>query len=430
MTLRNSKYIDRLLDKTLKKHLRAFGAVEIVGSMWCGKTWMAEAHAESKINLSTIGVKSLIEADHSLAFQGGRPHVIDEWQEIPALWDETRLAVDAAGGERGLFILTGSSTPKKEETVHSGTGRISRIHLRPMSLSETGDSDNSVSLSALFDGDFKTARVQTDLCRIADLICKGGWPGALHLESGDADIIPNQYLDTLISSICGKSGTNEYKLRRFLISVARNVGQAVTYQTIASDIIEGDFEGKSELTSRQQVEAFTSTFKDRFILEDLCGWDAPIRSKSRVRVKPKRGFVDPSLITALLGADKGRLCNDGQLFGKLFEELCLRDLRIYASCMDSALPDPVKYYRDSDNLEVDAIIELRDGRWAGIEIKLGETKVAEGVDNLMRLKNKLALNPYARNPEPAFMAVLVGKTEFCRKTSEGIYVIPLTSLTA
>ena len=158
--------------------------------------------------------------------------------------------------------------------------------------------------------------------------------------------------------------------------------------------------------------------------------EAPIRSKSRVRVKPKRCFVDPSLPAALLGANKSRLLQDGQLFGKLFEELCLRDLRIYASCMDMALPDPVKYYRDSDNLEVDAIIELRDGRWAAFEIKLSENKVQEGVDNLLRLKKKVASNPMARNPEPVFMAVMVGKAEFCRKTPEGVYVIPCTSLTS
>jgi len=430
MTLRNSNYKDRLLDKQLEKHLRAFGAVEIVGSMWSGKTWMAEAHAESKINLSSKETRTLVEADHSLAFEGGKPHVIDEWQEVPSLWDETRLAIDAAAGERGLFILTGSSTPKKDETAHSGTGRISRIHLRPMSLSETGDSDNSVSLSGLFEGNFRNARVQTDLRVIASLICKGGWPGALHLEPDDAKLIPNQYLDTLLSSIGRKGGTNEYKLRRFLISLARNIGQAVAYQTIASDIVEGDINGKKDLVSRQQIEALISMFKDRFIIEDLPGWDAPIRSKSRVRVKPKRSFVDPSLIAALLGADKDRLLLDGQLLGKLFEELCLRDLRIYASCMDTALPEPIKYYKDSDNLEVDAIIELRDGRWAGIEIKLSENKVAEGVDNLLRLKNKISLNPLARNPEPAFMAVVVGKTEFRRQTPEGVYVIPCTSLTS
>ena len=428
MTLRNSKYKNRLLDRNLEKQLKAFGAVEIVGSMWCGKTWMAEAHGESKINLSDTRIRSLIEADHSLAFEGGRPHVIDEWQEIPALWDATRLVVDAAAGERGLFILTGSSTPRKGEVVHSGTGRISRIHLRPMSLFETGDSDGTVSLSGLFNGEFKKSRVKTDLRNIAELICKGGWPGSLYLDPVAAKLIPYHYLDTLISSIGMKSSTNEYRLRRFLVSIARNAGQAVTYQTIASDIVEGNFDDRNGLISRQQIEELLSVFKDRYILEDIYGWDAPIRSKSRLRIKPKRCFVDPSLTAAMLGADKERLLKDGQLFGKLFEELCLRDLKIYASCIDSALPDPVKYYRDSDNLEVDAIIEYRDGRWAAIEIKLSDSKVADAVNNLLRLKSKIASNPMARNIEPAFMAVLVGKTDFCRRTPEGIYVIPLTSL--
>ncbi|MCL2805077.1 MAG: DUF4143 domain-containing protein [Treponema sp.] len=430
MKLRNPEYKDRLLDKQLKNHLRAFGAVEIVGSMWCGKTWMAEAHAESKINLSNFKTREIIEADLSLAFDGGKPHVIDEWQEIPALWDETRLAVDAAAGKRGLFILTGSSTPKKEETVHSGTGRISRIHLRPMSLFETEDSNGSVSLGGLFEGRFKKAQVQTDLRRIADLICKGGWPGALHIEPDAAQLIPNQYLDTLISSVGKKGEANEYRLRRFLVSLARNSGQAVTYQTIASDIIEGNIDSKNELISQLQIESLFTVLKERFIIEDLCGWDAPVRSKSRVRIKPKRCFVDPSLTAALLGANKDRLLQDGQLFGKLFEELVLRDLRIYASCMEGALPDPVKYYRDSDNLEVDAIIELRDGRWAGIEIKLSENKAEEGVKNLLRLKNKIMSNPMARNPEPAFLAVITGKADFCRKTPDGVYILPCTSLTA
>jgi len=430
MTLRNAQYKDRLLDKQLERHLRAFGAVEIVGSMWCGKTWMAEAHGMSKINLSNAGVRSIVEADLSLAFEGERPHIIDEWQEISALWDETRLMVDDAAGRRGLFILTGSSAPQKERITHSGTGRISRIHLRPMSLYETGDSDGSISLRGLFERKFSSSPVQTSLRQLASLICRGGWPGALLLDSDAAELVPHQYLDTLISSVAEKSGVDDYKLRRFLVSLARNIGQAVTYKTIAGDIVEGNIESKKELASEQLIEALLSLIKKRFVIEDLCGWDAPVRSKSRVRTKPKRSFVDPSLPASLLGMNKDRLLMDGQLLGKLFEELCLRDLKIYSSCMDLALPDPIRYYKDSDNLEVDAIIELRDGRWAAIEIKLSENKVQEGVDSLLRLKNKIALNPKARNPEPSFMAVLVGKTEFCRTTPEGIHVIPITSLTA
>jgi len=430
MTLRNEKYKDRLLDEPLKKHLRAFGAVEIIGCMWCGKTWMAEAHGASKINLSNAGIKSLIEADLSLAIDGDKPHIIDEWQEVPALWDRVRLAVDEAAGERGLFILTGSSTPIKTETVHSGTGRISRIRLRPMSLFETGHSDGSVSLEKLFNGVFKNTRVQTNLRIIADLICKGGWPGSMDLDIDSAGLIPNQYLDTLLSSIAEKSGTNEYALRRLLVSLARNVGQAATYHTLVNDISEGEPDEKNNTVSRQMIEKFINVFKDRFIIEDMHGWDAPVRSKSRVRLKPKRGFVDPSLPAALLGAGRDRLLEDGQLFGRLFEELCLRDLRIYASCMSNALPDAVKYYRDSDNLEVDAIIELRDGRWAAIEIKLSDNKASDSVRNLLRLKNKVTSNPFSENPEPSFMAVIVGNTEFSRRTPEGVFVIPCTSLTA
>jgi predicted AAA+ superfamily ATPase len=225
-----------------------------------------------------------------------------------------------------------------------------------------------------------------------------------------------------------KESVSEYRLRRLLQSLARNIGQAVTYNTLASDIAEGDADAAA--VSRQHVESLIGLVKDRFIVEDQSGWDAPVRSKSRVRTKPKRCFVDPSLPAALLGVNEERLLTDGQLLGRLFEELCLRDLRIYASCLESALPDPVMYYRDSDNLEVDAIIELRDGRWAAIEIKLSENKVNEGVANLLRLKSKISANPSARNPDPAFLAVLVGKTDFCRRTPEGVYVIPLTSLTA
>jgi len=424
MTLRDPNYKERLLEKQLQRHLKAFGAVEIIGAMWCGKTWMANAYGLSKINISDPQTKAIVEADLSLAFEGGKPHVIDEWQELPSLWDAARLHIDSRPKERGLYILTGSSTPKKEETSHSGTGRISRLHLRPMSLFETGDSNGIVSLSGLFEGQFKKARVETDIKKISYFICKGGWPGALGLEIEDPQLIPNQYIDTLLSFVGRKNNMNENRLRRFLGSLARNLGQAVTYKTIAADITEA----QDDSIPQNHIDQLLTLFKDRFIVEDLNGWDAPVRSKSRVRIKPKHCFVDPSLPAALLGVNNERLLLDGQLFGILFEELVLRDLRIYASAMENALPDPVKYYRDSDNLEVDAIIELRDGRWAGVEIKLGEARVNEGIKNLLRLKNKVASNPAARNPEPTFLAVITGKSDFCRVSPEGVYVFPITAL--
>jgi len=428
MTLRNKDYKDRLLDSRIEKLLKAFGAVEIVGSMWCGKTWTADAHGNSKISLATRNVKDIVAADNSLAFEGEYPHVIDEWQEVPSLWDETRVKIDAAGGRRGLFILTGSSTPVKDEVIHSGTGRIARVRLRPMSLFETGDSDGRASLSGLFEGDFKQFRVTTGLRDIASGICRGGWPGILALDTDTAMLTPLQYLDTFISSTSEKAGFDEHRIRRFMASLARNLGQAVTYHTLASDMVEGNIGDKRELVNRQQIECLLSYLKRHFLIEDLGGWDAPLRSKSRVRLKPKRCFVDPSLPAALLGVNEKRLLEDSQMFGKLFEELCLRDLRILVSTMDLALPDSVKYYSDSDNLEVDAIIELRDGRWAAIEIKLGDNNVDDAVNNLIRLKMKIAANPLAQNKEPSFLAVLVGKTDFCRRTSEGVYVIPVSSL--
>ncbi|MDR1413293.1 MAG: DUF4143 domain-containing protein [Actinomycetes bacterium] len=405
--------------------------MEIIGSMWCGKTWMAEAHGMSKVNLSDVRIRRLVEADTRLAFEGKPPHIIDEWQEVPALWDQTRLAIDEAAGKRGLYILTGSSTPRKNEITHSGSGRIARLHLRPMSLYESGYSDGQVSLSGLFNGEFDSAAVDTSLADIAKWICRGGWPGSLSLDEKIAAGVPSQYLEALISFVAAKERIGESRLQRVLTSLARNIGQAVTYQTLLNDIsVDNAQELKlQKILSREAVERLINLFHDRFIIEDLNGWDAPVRSKSRVRTKPIRSFVDPSLSAALLGVNKQWLLTDAQLFGRLFEELCLRDLRIYASDMDAALTNPIRYYRDSDGLEVDVIIELRDGRWAGIEIKLGENKVEQGVRNLLRLKRKIAANPMARNPDPAFLAVLVGNTPFRRCTPEGVYVFPITSLT-
>jgi predicted AAA+ superfamily ATPase len=418
------------MDPVLIRLLNAFGAVEIVGPMWCGKTWMARAQANSEISIADAGVQGVVRADLSLALEGDYPHLVDEWQEVPGIWDSARNAIDAAGGRRGMFILTGSSAPAKGAVSHSGTGRIARLRLRPMTLFELGLSNGEVSLQGLFKDEFRQARSVGDLNTIASAICKGGWPGALELDAASTKLIPEQYLDTLVSSVVGKERVSESRLRGMLVSLARTVGQAVSYNTLASDMVDGDIEGKRALLTRKSVERLLDVAHARFIIEDLHGWDAPVRAKSRVRTKPKRCFADPSLAAALLGINEKRLLKDAQLFGKLFEELCLRDLRVFASTMDSSLPDPIRYYQDADNLEVDVIIELRDGRWAAIEIKLGEDKVDEAVSNLMRLKAKVAANPLARNPEPAFTAVLLGKAEFCRQTPEGIYVFPITSLTA
>jgi predicted AAA+ superfamily ATPase len=241
----------------------------------------------------------------------------------------------------------------------------------------------------------------------------------LHIE------IATQYLDTLLTVNVPREDKKESIARNLLASLARNQGQAVTYNTIAKDM--GNGEAEAEYT-RYLIDSYLNMFESQYLIECLKGWNAPIKSKSRLRTRPKRYFVDPSLTAAALAATPDRLIGDMQLFGNLFEELCIRDLRIYASSMASALPEPLHYYRDSDGLEVDAIIELRDGRWGAIEIKLSENKVEEAANNLIRLKNKVLSNNAARNSPPTFMAVIVGKTEFQRVTTDGIFVIPITSL--
>jgi predicted AAA+ superfamily ATPase len=429
LALTKKGYRPRLIDGSVDLFLKAFGAVEIVGSKWCGKTWTALAHAYSEIHLDDRATRELVEADYSLALVGESPHVIDEWQEVPALWDAVRRAVDDAGA-RGLYILTGSSEPVKEEVTHSGTGRIARLHMRPMALSESGHSNGSVSLLGLFEGRFEPSRVSTSLYDIATYICRGGWPGALDLDNEIALMIPNQYLDTALSSEVVKRGRNEYLTRRILQSLARHIGKAVTKETLLMDIGQGERPRSGTTITRPTLDKYLDALTDQFLIEEILGWDAPVKSKSRIRTSPIRSFVDPSLPAALLNMSPKRLLEDMQTFGNLFEELVMRDLRVYASIIKDALPTPVHYYRDSDNLEIDAILELRDGRWAAIEIKLSENKVKKGIQNLIRLKNKVAANPAARNPDPSFMAVITGKSEYCRQTPEGVFVVPITELTA
>jgi predicted AAA+ superfamily ATPase len=302
--------------------------------------------------------------------------------------------------------------------------------MHPMSLTESGHSHASVSLSGLFDGIFDVVQADTDLHDIAAFICRGGWPGALSLNDEEVMLISDQYINTLLSSSAAKQDRSEQIMRRLLYSLARNIGKAVSKKTLLADIQQGEHADEDSSITRPTLDRYLDTFADRYLIEELPGWDAPVKSRSRLRIGPVRTFADPSIPAALLGMSPERLFADMQTFGNLFEELCLRDLRVYTSVMKDSLPVPLRRYRDPDGLEVDAIIELRDGRWAALEIKLSENKVSEAVSSLMRLKRKIAANPTARNPEPSFMAVITGKSEFCRQTPEGVFVVPITELTA
>lgn len=426
--LKPEKYIPRLIDRVLSERLDLFGAVEVAGPMWCGKTWTSMSFGESIARIGLQAARIAAEADAETALIGAKPHVIDEWQDVPAIWDEVRARVDDSGGEPGQFILTGSSQPQKEKAHHSGAGRISKIQMRTMSLAETGLSTGAISLSGLFRGEFEARQVQQRLQPLAEAVCRGGWPQLISHPAQPASPFLKSYLDALFEVSAPRRGLAPAEARIVAQSLARNLGSAAKLATVAEDAGFSNYDAKS---SANKVSAIIRAFEDLYVIEGIRGWDAPIRSKSRLRTKPKYVFSDVSLAASLLNLSPERLMNDGQVFGILFESLCLHDLAVYASLLPESGPEPLRYYRDSDGLEVDAILELQDGRWAGIEIKLGESKAPEGIANLLRLKQKIAANPAARNPEPAFLAVVVGAGEYARYDREnGVYIVPITALGA
>ncbi len=431
MEIDGQTYMPRIIDKAVNRNLKAFGAVEITGAMWSGKTWTARAHGNSLVSFDSDIVRELAAIDMDMVLQGDAPLVIDEWQTMPAVWDTVRHKVDEAAGKRGLYVLTGSSRPAKSQTCHTGSGRIAQLALWPMSLYESGHSSGKISLSALFEGDhkgeFKGAPVLTDLHQIASRICLGGWPGAITLNEEEAELIPYQYVNALINKEDAAAPGSRQEMRIFLQSLARNIGSAVTLETLACDMGLNGSE-KHKQTQTRLVKTYMEYFLNRYVVCDLHGWDAPIKSPRRLRTKPKHGFADPSLAAALLGLGPDALLHNMQVFGQLFEELCLRDLRVYTSALQKSHPDSLRYYRDSDGLEVDAIIELQDGRWGAIEIKLGVNKVKEAERSLLRLRDKVAANQAARNPEPSFMLVLVAKTDYMYQLPSGVIVAPITEL--
>ena len=429
MSLTPKKYRPRLLDATVERKLRSFGAIEVAGTKFCGKTWTSLAHSESIVHIDDDAIRQAVELDVSLALEGKTPHTIDKWQDIPKIWDAVRRSIDESGNAKGQFILTGSSTVDKTKVSHSGAGRIATLHMRPMSLFESGYSNGNVSLKGLFKGEFHSGQVQTSARAIAKAICQGGWPAACECDDDLVGDIPAQYLDALFKVSAAKRGLNCQTVRRVAVSLARNIGKPVTYKTLFLDTFEeSDAEKVNSSVAQQKLEPYINFLKEQYALEDQNGWDAPIKSKSRVRTKPKRSFVDPSLPASLLGMSPERMLMEMQVFGTLFEELCLRDVRIYASALQQTPEPSVYYYSDADGLEVDIIVELANGQWGAFEVKLSEDKVPQAEKNLLRLKKKIAANPAAHNQEPAFLATLVGMASFYRQLPSGVYVIPVTSL--
>lgn len=422
-------YMPRVADAQIERYLKAFGAVEIAGTKWCGKTWSALMQGAS---VSYVDENlDLARADPSMMLIGDRPHVIDEWQRVPAIWDCVRHEVDRARGTRGAFILTGSSTPATRQgeqgPAHSGAGRIGRVRMSPMSLFESGESTGQVSLEGLFAGEFTPCVAERDTVGLVEAACRGGWPEAVDMEVDAAQLIAREYVTAALGVSIPALGLDPDIARRLASSLARNLGQAATYKTIINDMFGAEANPLSVI-DEGRVRAYLDALKGMYIVEEVPGWAPPARDRKRFATKPKRYLADPSLACALLGMSPAALLADWQTFGLVFENMAVRDLSVYARALDLLDDVPVRYYRDDSGVEADAIVQLADGRWAAFEFKVSEDKVEKGVASLERMRRKVCENPRSQTRPPEFMAVITGVGEYAREVAEGIVAVPIRLL--
>lgn len=422
--MNNKSYLPRIIDRAVERHLDTFGAVCIEGAKWCGKTWTANIHSKSHIYLGdpagNFQNKSLAKIDPGLVLEGDIPRLIDEWQEVPELWDAVRFAVDRKG-KKGQFILTGSATPAQKGILHSGAGRISTLRMRPMSLYESKDSSGQVSFEDICNGKFVNITTgQISLNRIIELIIRGGWPGSLGVKSSEYTTISREYLNAIVNhDIYRLEGVNRNtrKMNLLLKSLARNESTTVSMNTLRKDILEKDEEDLDNDT----ISTYLTLFERMFIIENQKAFSTNIRSSVRVKQSDKRHFADPSLACALLNATQEMLINDLNTLGFLFEALCTRDLRIYAESFNANL----YHYQDYDNDEIDAVVELENGDWIAIEIKLGGNQIDEAAQTLIEISNKIKDDG---KKTPKILCVVCAKCNAAYLREDGVYVLPITAL--
>jgi predicted AAA+ superfamily ATPase len=413
------KYRPRIMDPIIRQRLQAFGGVLITGPKWCGKSTTGLFHAKSFINMDAPENREQYHLAPQLIMKGDYPRLIDEWQDTPSIWDRARRIIDT-GQRPGLFILTGSSVPGRQP-AHSGTGRFSWLKMRPMTLFESGESKGVISLKKLFEGK-KLPASQSELNyeRAVNYICRGGWPGSLSLDTAAALDIPKEYITSLVSSDISRTdgvARDPAKLRLLLRSLARTVTTAAKITTLKADISGGmDDTGISEKT----IHSYLNALRQIFVLEEQEAWTESLRSKTRIRTMPKRHFTDPSLAVAALGASPSMLLRDTETTGFLFESLCIRDLAVYAQ----ALNGRVCYYLDENDFEIDAIIQLDDGRWGAVEIKMGTHQFEEAQANLLRLKKRME----GILPPPSFLMILNATSGFSALQKNGIWIVALDCL--
>lgn len=418
-------YLPRLIENIMAESMKTNGCIVIEGPKWCGKSTTSERFAKSVVKLQKPATynqyKIFANIGDDILLSGEKPLLFDEWQKIPELWDYIRDYIDEFSG-KGLFILTGSAKPIEDKDRHSGIGRIKKITMRTMSMWESNESSGEVSLKQLFnEAGNVSGKNQYQLKDIAYLICRGGFPSAVIEKNKDIALnYAKDYVNTLVSSDITSVDDikrNPKRARTILKSYARNVSTAATMTTILKDI-ESNFDTQDIRTVNSYVDAFSKLF----VIDETESWTPKLRSKTAIRTTSTKHFVDPSIATAILDANPNDLMSDLNTFGLLFENLVLRDLKIYTQSLEGN----VYNYRDKSGLEADAVIHLNDGRWCLIEIKLGGEKlINEGALTLKTLKEKI---DQVKMSKPEFLAVITASDSFAYKRADGVYVIPIACL--
>lgn len=420
MSLTKEGYKKRIIDKQIEDNLKIFGAISIEGPKWCGKTWTSLNHANSVVYLNNVdnnfNERNLAKMNVDLILDKEYPELIDEWQEVPAIWDGIRFKCDE-DKIKGKYILTGSATPVQKDIHHSGAGRICRMKMYTMSLYESGDSTGEVSLQDLFNNQVTNKMTgKVDLKHLIYLIIRGGWPESIGMSENDALKITTSYIDDVLSfDISNIDGVKRdiHKMRMILRSLARNESTIVTDTTIIHDVYS-----ENEIASKNTVLDYLDVLEKLHLLEEQNAFSINLRSSSRVGKLTKRHFTDPSLVCSILDLDTSKLLNDVNFLGFLFESLVERDLRIYIESIGGNL----FHFRDNTTgLEIDSIVELRNGDYGAIEIKLGTDKIEEAAKNLLRF-NEIV------QKKPKFLCIICGLHEAIIKRDDGIYVIPITAL--
>ncbi|MCQ2086761.1 MAG: DUF4143 domain-containing protein [Bacilli bacterium] len=419
-----SNYKNRIIDKKIDLYLKTFGAVLIEGPKWCGKTYAGLHASKSSLFLAdptgNFNNKNLALIDVKLSLDGEKPRLIDEWQEVPLVWDAIRGAVDS-NPQKGQYIITGSTSVDKSKYIHSGTGRIARIRMRPMSLYESGKSSGTISVY-----DICLNKAPNILCKdvklmdLIEYILVGGWPSVVDLDSSSGMLVAREYIKSVINEDIFKTDNikrDSHKVELLFRSLARNESTTVSNTTLKKDVVARDYDD----INLDSITDYLNLFNRLYLLENIPPYSSRIRSSIRVKQSEKRHFVDPSLPAALLSLTKDSLLGDLELLGFLFESLVLRDLLTYVDSFNGKL----YHYQDYNGNEMDAVIELENGDWCGVEIKLGANRIDEAANNLVRINE--TIKEKGGKPAKSLM-VICGLSNSAYTRPDGVYVVPITAL--